>query len=307
MKNFRPDIPSVDGPEYESGAAFGPLCWNFDLDSIIMANHLCNQHGIDTISTGVSIAYAMYLAEKGVLTKEKAGLEIKWGDGDTVVKLVEMIINQEGIGELLSKGTREMAKALGREDDEAAQVKGLEFPMHDPRAFHGMAISYATGPRGACHLKGDYYSVDLAKMVPELNIITGDRLSPENNKAEMAAKYQSLKDLYDSLTLCKFSSISITLISQMLTAVTGWEYTPEDIMTTGDRSLNLKRLINMKRGMTPAEDKLPKICVEALTEGSTARVEPDMDRMLKEYYEYRKWDLETGMPDKEMLTELGLE
>ncbi len=306
VKDFRPDLPSVDGPEYETTGVFGPLCMNFDLESIIEANHLCNAAGLDTISTGVSIAYAMYLAEQGVLSKEKAGLDIKWGDGQAIVKLVEMIIKQEGVGKLISEGTLRMARQLGRDEGEAAQVKGLEVPMHDPRAFHGQALSYATGPRGACHLKGDYYSIDLGGFVEELEILPGNRMSSEG-KAEPVAKYQSVKDLYDSLPLCKFAALSLTQISQILTAITGWEYTPQDILTVGDRSINIKRAISSKLGLTRDDDKLPQICLEALTEGRTKGVVPDMDKLLKEYYAYRQWDWDTGKPKKEKLMELGLE
>ena len=306
VKNFRPDLESIDGPEYETVSAFGPLCMNHDLDSIIMANHLCNLHGLDTISAGVSIAYAMYLYEKGVLTKEKVGLELKWGDGQAMLKLLEMIINQDGIGELLSKGTLAMAREFGRDEGEAAQVKGLEVPMHDGRAFHGLAISYATGPRGACHLKGDYYSVELGGFVAELNILPGDRLDSAD-KAEPAAKYQSLKDLFDALTLCKFASLTVTQICQIITAITGWECSPEDLLAVGDRSINIKRAISNKLGLTRDGDRLPKICLEALSDGNVAGQTPDMDLMLKEYYDYRGWVWETGKPSEEKLIELGLD
>ncbi len=305
VKNFRKDLDRVDGPEYETVGAFGPLCMNFDLDSIVEANHLCNAHGLDTISAGVSIAYAMYLYEKGILTRDRAGMEIKWGNGNTVVRLVEMIVKQEGIGELLSRGTLEMAKELGRDPDEAAQVKGMEMPMHEGRAFHGMAVSYATGPRGACHLKGDYYNVDLGGTVPELNIFPGDRLASEG-KAEPAAKYQSLKDLYDALTLCKFAPLSVTQICQILSAITGWEMSPADLLSAGDRSVNLKRAISNKLGLTREEDRLPKVCMDTLKEGGSAGKAPDMDLLLKEYYNFRGWDWETGKPSKEKLIELGL-
>jgi len=307
VKEFSASLKSVDGPEYETAGAFGPLCMNFDFDSIIRANHLCNAHGIDTISAGVSIAYAMYLYELGAIRKNDAGMEIKWGDGEAVVRLVDMIINQEGIGKLLSKGTLKMARELGRDQGEAAQVKGLELPMHDPRAFHGMAISYATGPRGACHLKGDYFNVDLSKRVPEFGIKTKDRLSAENNKAVMAAKYQSLKDLYDSLLMCKFSPISVTLTAKILAAITGWGTEPEDILIAGDRSINLKRAINNRLGLTRKDDKLPAICARVIKEGGIAGSNPDMDRMLREYYAHRGWDWETGKPGREKLIELGLE
>lgn len=306
VKNFRPGIDSVDGPEYETTIALGPLCMNFDFDSIIEANYLCNAHGIDTISLGVSIAYAMYLYELGVLTKEEAGMEIKWGDGPTIVKLVEMSIRQEGIGKLISQGTKKMAEHFGRDPEEAAQVKGMEVAMHDPRAFSGMALSYATGPRGACHLKGDYYNIELGSFILEYNILPGDRFASEG-KAEMVAKYQNFKDLFDSLTLCKFAPYTPTLICQAINAITGWNYDPQELLTAGERSLTIKRVINNRRGLTRAEDKLPKICLQALEEGSSAGKSPDLALMLKEYYAYRNWDWETGKPKKEKLLALGME
>ena len=306
VKGFRKSIPEVDGPEYETAGAFGSLCMNFDLDSIIMANHLCNSQGIDTISAGVSIAYAMHLYEKGVLTEKKAGMPVKWGDGKAIVKLVEMIINRKGIGELLGKGTRAMAKELGADPEEAAQVKGLEIPMHDGRAFFGEAISYATGPRGACHQKGDYYSLDMGGMVMELNVIAGDRFMNEG-KGEMAAKFQGFKDLFDSLCMCKMSPISLTQITDALNAVTGWNYSPLDLYSCGERSLNIKRAINNRLGVTRKDDKLPRIAVAALKEGASAGKSPDMDMLLKDYYKFMKWDWNSGKPSREKLLELDMQ
>ncbi len=305
VKNFGPDL-DVDGPEYETAAAFGPLCLNTDLDSIVEANHLCNVHGIDTISAGVSIAYAFHLYEQGVLTKDNAGMELVWGDGRAIVKLVEMIVNQEGIGEILGRGTLAMARHFGRDEGEAAQVKGLEMPMHDGRAFQGLAISYATGPRGACHLKGDYYNVDLGNMVAEYNILPSERHSSDG-KAEFAARFQSLKDLFDALTLCKFAPLSPTTISEFLGAITGWDCDPQSLLAAGDRSLAIKRAISSKLGVTREHDRLPEICMRPLDEGTSADQVPDMDRMLREYYEYRCWDWETGRPTKAKLLELGLD
>ncbi len=304
VKNFETDL-DVDGPEYETAAAFGPLCLNTDLDSIIEANHLCNVHGIDTISAGVSIAYALYLYEQGVLTKGDVGMELHWGDSKAILKLVEMIVNREGIGEILSQGTLAMARHFGRDEGEAAQVKGLEMPMHDGRAFHGQALSYATGPRGACHLKGNYYDVDLGNLVAEYNILPSDRHSSDG-ESESAARYQSFRDMFDALTLCKFAPLTPTMISEMLGAITGWTCTPDSLLVAGDRSLNLKRAISSKLGLTREHDRLPEICMRPLDEGTSADLVPDMDKMLREYYAYRSWDWETGKPSKEKLLELGL-
>ena len=306
LKHVSKDLDEIDGPEYETAVAFGPLCMNYDLESIVMANHLCNAYGIDTISAGVSIAYAMHLFEQGILSEDRAGMKIEWGDGKAIVRLVEMIVNRQGIGELLGKGTRSIAEELGADPSEAAHVKGLEMPLHDARAFTGMAISYATGPRGACHLKGDYYNVDLGGGVPELGIVAGDRLQSEA-KAEMAARYQDFKDIFDSLLLCKFAPLTLTQIAEMLSNVTGWEYLPADLHTAAERSVNIKRAISNRLGITREDDRLPSINLVALKEGSTANKSPDMDLMLRDYYDYRKWDWDTGKPTREKLRELGLE
>jgi len=304
LKEFRPGL-DVDGPEYETAAVFGPLCLNTDKDAIVEANHLCNVHGIDTISAGVSIAYAFHLYEQGVLTREEAGLDLHWGDGQAVLKLVDLIIRRDGFGQLLSQGTLAMARAFGRDEGEAAQVKGLEIPMHDPRAFHGQAVSYATGPRGACHLKGDYYNIDLGNLVMEYMILPGERLSSEA-KGESAAKFQSLKDLFDALTLCKFAPLTPTNLSDIVAALTGWAFTPDDLLAAGDRSVNLKRAINVKRGLTRDLDRLPDICLQPLREGSASDIIPDMALLLQDYYAYRGWDPKTGRPTREKLNELGL-
>jgi aldehyde:ferredoxin oxidoreductase len=304
VRGFRKDIPEVDGPEYETAVVFGPLCMNYDWDSIIYANHLCNAHGIDTISVGVSIAYAMYLYEKGILSRDRAGMEIKWGDGQTIVKLVEMIINRKGIGELLGAGVKKMAEELGADPETAAHVKGLEIPMHDPRAYTGEAISYATGPVGAHHLKGDFYGAGAG--IPDLGIPPTDRFQSAG-VAEPAAKFQSYRDMFDSLLLCKFAPLPPSVIAEILSAITGWSFTPADLVTAGDRSINLKRAINNRLGVTPKDDKLPKINLQVVSEGGIAGKSPDMAVMLREFYDFRKWDRNTGKPTREKLLELGLD
>jgi aldehyde:ferredoxin oxidoreductase len=308
IKDFTDEIKQVDGPEYETVSAFGPLCMNFDIDSIVMANHLCNAHGMDTISAGVSIAFAMYLYEKGILTKEKAGMEICWGDAQTILTLLDMMIHQEGIGSLLSKGVKQMAAELDVDPEEAAHVKGLEFPMHDPRAYQGAALAYAVGPRGACHLKGAFYSLDAPgnEVGLELGITFSDKNDP-NQKGALTAKLLHFCELYNSFTLCQFSPLPASMIARALYDVTGKEIKTMDLLTFGERSLNLKRAINNILGVTRKDDKIPAIARKALNEGGTAGIEPDMDLMLKEFYTVSNWDWETGKPAREKLNELGLE
>ncbi len=307
IKDFSDEIKRVDGPEYETVAAFGPLCMNFDIDTVVRANHFCNTHGIDTMSAGVSIAFAMHLYEKGVLTKEKAGMEIKWGDSAVILKLLDMIIRQEGIGVVLSKGVKEMAAALGADPEEAAHVKGLEFPMHDSRAYQGAALAYAVGPRGACHLKGSFYNLDAPGNESGLEVgITFSNKNDPAQKGALTAKMLHFCELYNSFTLCQFSPMPAPMIARALAAITGASVSTMDLLTFGERSLNLKRAINNRLGVTRKDDKLPKIVRQALKEGSTAGIEPNMDLMLKEFYEVSNWDWETGKPAKEKLIELGL-
>jgi aldehyde:ferredoxin oxidoreductase len=280
---------------------------NFDIDSVVMANHLCNAYGMDTISVGVSIAFAMYLDAKGILTKQLAGMEIHWGDADTILKLIDMIVRQEGIGELLSMGVKGMAAELNVDPEEAAHVKGLEIPMHDPRAYQGSALTYAVGPRGACHLKGSFYNLDAPgnEVGLDLGITFTDKNDPLQ-KGALSAKILSFCELYNSFPLCQFSPIPASMIARILSDVTGYDFKPMDLLTFGERSLNLKRAINNLLGVTREDDRLPRIARQALKEGATAGLEPDMDLMLKEFYAVSEWDWETGKPRRGKLIELGL-
>ena len=308
IKDFSPEIKRIDGPEYETVAAFGPLCMNFDLDSIVRANHFCNCQGIDSMSAGVAIAFAMHLSEQGVLTRERAGMEIKWGDGAAILRLLEMIVSQEGIGAVLSRGVKEMATVFGADPEEAAQVKGLEFPMHDSRAYQGAALAYAVGPRGACHLKGSFYNLDAPgnESGLEVGITFSDKNDP-GQKGALTAKMLHFCELYNSFTLCQFSPMPASLIARGLAAVTGYPVMPMDLLAFGERSLNLKRAINNRLGVTRKNDRIPRIVRQALTEGATAGIEPDMEAMLQEFYAVSGWDWETGKPTQAKLAELGLD
>ncbi|MFP4226692.1 MAG: aldehyde ferredoxin oxidoreductase C-terminal domain-containing protein, partial [Desulfobacterales bacterium] len=307
IKDFSDDIKTVDGPEYETVAAFGPLCLNKDMDAVVRANHLCNRHGIDTISAGTSIAFAMHLYEKGMLSPESAGMEIPWGDGDVLLKLLQMIIDKEGIGRILSMGVKQMAEALGADPEEAAHVKGLEIPMHDPRAYQGAALCYAVGPRGACHLKGSFYSLDVPgnEIGLDLGITFTDKNDPAQ-KGAFSAKVLHFCEIYNNLTLCQFSPIPAPMIAQLLSDITGTEFSAMDLLVLGERSLNLKRVINNRFGVTRADDRIPAIAGKALSEGATAGIEPDMDLMLKDFYHVSNWDWDTGKPARQKLVELGL-
>lgn len=300
-------VDGVDGPEYETTAAFGPLNMNFDMESIIYANHLCNDYGLDTISAGVSIAFATKLYEDGKIGKEETDLDLKWGDQEAIIKVIEKIAKREGIGDNLAEGVRRVAEEFNVSQDQSPHVKGMEVPMHDPRAFTGQAVSYATSPRGACHLKGDYYQIDIGLSEPEAGVESGDRFESSKEKGAIAARWQNIRELHDSLLLCKFSPITSNKeISKILNAITDWNFDSEKMIETGERIFNLKRAINCELGISSQDDKLPDILTKPLPNGATADHSPDLDTLLTGYYNERGWNSKSGKPSKEKLEELGL-
>lgn len=296
----------VNGPEYESIVAFGLLLGNYDLESITIAHHVCNRLGIDTISAGVSIAFAMYLLDKGLVAKDQIGLDLRWGLSEQIKRLVQMIAGREGFGDLLAEGTSIMAERLGVEKELAANVKGLEVPMHDPRASFGQALSYATGSRGACHERGDLWFVDLGSLtIPELGIKAGNRYSAKERVNEVI-KLQNFRETSNALLLCCFAAIPITDVVSLLESATGWKYSIEDLDSAGERSFNIKRIISNRLGISRKDDRLPKMFTTPCTEGPAARKVLDLDDAITEYYRVRNWDLETGKPTQEVFEKLGI-
>lgn len=298
-------MEEVDGPEYETTAAFGPLCLNSDLDSIIRASHLCNSFGMDTISMGVVIAFSMYLFEKGTLKKEKVGFDLNWSDSDSIIKLIEMTAKREGLGDELAEGLKRFGESLGANRDEMAHVKGLEIPMHDPRAFFGCVVSYGTSSRGACHLRPTPAIVGLGVPYPEIGIGMIERNQNEGT-GNAYAILQNYEELFDSLLLCKYTYAMPFLVLNPLNAITGWNLDTEGMMEIGERNVNLKRVINCRLGITAKDDRLPRRVLDPLDEGSTRGYSPDQEKILREYYETKGWDPETGKPTQEKLEELGI-
>jgi len=297
----------IDGPEYETAIAFGSLILSDDLPAAAYASHLCNMYGLDTISTGATIAFAYYLYEQGILTAtQTGGLDLKWGQIEPALTLIEQIAQRQGLGDALAEGSQRFGRRVGAEDL-AVQVNGLEVPMHDPRAFVGMGLVYATSPRGACHNQGDMFLVDLGAPVPELDIQLGDRLESSADKALMTARTMDWRTLYNSLIMCVFCNPPVDTIRKLLNAATGWELSTHDLLPLGERATNLKRLLNGKLGLTSQNDHLPKLLLQPLpASGAETRV-PDMDVLLPAFYRIRGWDPQSGMPGLEKLQELGLQ
>jgi aldehyde:ferredoxin oxidoreductase len=291
------NLAKVDGPEYETVGAFGSLPMVDDLQAVIYANHLCNQYGMDTISLGSTLALACELFERGILTAaDTGGLEIRYGDAPTHLKLVEMTALRLGFGDLLAEGSAALAEHFGV-PELAVTVNRLEVPLHDPRAFHGMAVTYALSPRGACHMQGDMYGVDTGQgYALELGIEPGERFDNSVEKGRVSARNQAWRSLYNALILCQFHNPGVDLMLTALNTITGWGWSSADLMEAGKRSLDLKRKINMQRGLTIANDRLPDLLLKPLTNGGTEGHVPDMQTLLAGAYDELGWDPISGAP-----------
>ncbi len=300
-------LEKVDGPEYETLCALGPLAMVDDLEAVIYAGHLCNLHGLDTISTGCTIALACEMFERGILSQaDTGGLEIRYGDIRTTHRLIEMIARREGFGDILAKGSAALAEQFGV-PHLAVTVNRLEVPMHDPRAFVGMAMTYALSPRGACHMEGDMYGVDIGQGPPvELGVEPGARLESSVEKGHIAARHQAWRNLYNALILCQFQNPGVDLVLEAVNSAAGWDLEAKDLMMLGKRIVTLKRMLNLRRGLTRTDDRLPALLLKPLKGGGTEGTVPDVDTLLSGAYAEYGWDLETGIPRRGTLEELGL-
>ena len=300
------------GPEYETVAVFGALLLINDLAAICMANELCNRYGIDTLSTGGVIAFAFEAYERGFLsTDQTGGIKLEWGNPDLMLQLIHWIAEREGIGALLAEGVKIASEKLDPKCKEfAMHVKGLEPSMHDPRAHNGLAVLYAVSNVGATHNQGMTHNFEKVLTCPEMGLITPpDRFAVEG-KGIVAAKTEDFMSLCDSLKICKFvlfGGVSLTDLCQWLNMVTGWDISLEELIKTGERITNLKRLHNIRFGLKREDDGLPRrLTAKRRGTGGSADNLPDINTMLKEYYEYRGWS-DSGLPLPEKIKELNLE
>ena len=300
----------IGGPEYETLAMLGSNCLVDDLSAIARANELCNRYGLDTISTGAVIAFAMEAYERGLVTKKDTdGLELVWGSSDAVIQLICQIAERRGLGNILADGVLQAAKSLSGEAQEfAIHVKGLEVPAHDPRAQMGLALEYATANRGACHLQAFSFPFEDGDTMPDLGYPESlDRFATEG-KAELVAKMQNFMSLLDSLKSCKFTmfcGFGPKRQLECLRYITGWDMDLPEFLKTGERIFNLKRAYNVRCGISRKDDVLPPRILTHRRGGGTEEL-PFLNEMLNRYYEYRGWD-EFGRPRKEKLRELDLE
>ncbi|MGD2206018.1 MAG: aldehyde ferredoxin oxidoreductase family protein [Anaerolineae bacterium] len=299
-----------EGPEYETLAGFGAMLLIDDLAAVSRANDLCNRLGLDTISTSGTVAFAFEAFEKGLIAAdETGGVPLAWGEPEGMLKLVELIAERQGAGRYLADGVRAAAAHLGGDAEAfAIHVKGLEVAYHDPRAFLSMAVNYATANRGACHLEGltywTMYGVDASSWLEE----PYERFDNEG-AGRQAASFQDYLSLYNPLGLCKFIGkigLAPETLARLVNAATGWDLGGEEMMQTGERVFNLKRLVNNRLGITKADDTLPeRLRTQPRPSGQAEGQLPDLDLMLEEYYRARGW-LSDGRPSPQRLETLGL-
>ncbi len=302
-----------EGPEYETIGTLGGECMVDDLAAISKANELCNRYGLDTISTGSIIAFAMEAYEKGILTrKDTDGVDLVWGNGEALVEMVHKMGKGEGIGKLMGEGVKRMAEALGKNAVEfAIHVKGLEPSAHDPRRFFSQALSYGTAARGACHNASWSHPYELSLSMPEIGIPEPQDSYQVEGKAEFTAKLQDLMSMMDTLIMCRFTqvgkAVNVTNMVNWLNVITGWDLDIPEFMKIGERVFNLKRIYNSRLGISRKDDFLPPrfMTLKRTGEGLANQL-PPMGRLLSDYYDYRGWT-EDGIPSQGKLEERGLD
>jgi aldehyde:ferredoxin oxidoreductase len=306
--------PAYGAPEYETLAALGSNCGIENLESIIKANELCNRHGIDTISTGVSISFAMECYEKGILTSlDTDGLELNFGNYPAMLELVERIALREGLGNLLADGTRRAADKIGKGSSKfAMHVKGIEIPMHEPRYKQGMGLLYSVNAAGPDHnssmhdnlfsrYAADWESVDFADELPPTE------LSPR--KARMLYHVATWRQMGNYLGVCNHVPWSNRQLTDAMEYITGWPMSYWKLMKGVERGITLTRIFNIREGLTQEDDVLPDRFASALTEGPLKGIVVDPKRLAnaqKVYYQMLGWD-ESGRPTEGRMVELGIE
>ncbi len=298
------------GPEYESGASLGAMCLVDDLEAVCKANELCNRYGMDTISAGSAVSFAMEAFAKGLVTEEDIGYALPWGSASGLLQMLQDIAEGKGFGELLSRGVRHAAEQLGGLALEySMHVKGLEVPMHDPRAYASLGIAYATSNRGACHLQGFTHVFERNVAMPEIGVEEPLERFQAEGKGKMTALAQDMMACMDSLKVCKFAlfgGVTLTVLADWYSWVTGNEVDAQGLLQIGERLFNLKRMINVRRGFSRKDDVVPdRILRLRRKSGGAADYLPPFDRMLADYYEHRGWS-EEGLPLQETLERLDL-
>lgn len=309
--------PAYGGPEYETIAAFGPNLGVADLTVICKAHELCNAYGMDTISAGATIAFAMECFEHGLLTpSDTDGLDLRFGRVDVILPALEKIARREGLGNLLAEGVKRASERIGRGAEEfALHVKGQEIPMHEPRLKQGLGLGYAISPTGAehqCNIHDTLFEKETAAMcqaraVGILDPLPASDLSPAKVRL-LTYMTNSGPGLNNCLVMCDFLPYSLTQKAEMVRAVTGWNVTDWELVKVGERAASMARVFNVREGLTHKDDVLPKRFFRPPRRGPLARTAIDpqaFEEAKREYYRMMGWTTD-GVPTRAKLHELGL-
>ena len=304
--------PKFGGPEYETIGAMGSMCGIGDLEVISKAHELCNDLGLDTISAGVTIAFAMECYERGIINDEiTEGIELKFGNSQALLKLIEDIAYVRGFGSILSKGTRRVAKIFGEGSEEfAMHVKGQELPMHEPRGKVGVGLGYSLSPTGCDHMQAahDTKIKEEGPVLDQMKILGWDKpLDPVEYGRDKAVFYAQAEKWWSFLNMagvCDFipaprGSMPIDRLMGILNAATGWDFTVEEALEAGALGIKMARRINYIHGVDESHEDLPERLYQPLENGILKGKAMDKDKfmdMKKEYYKYMGFD-ETGRPD----------
>jgi aldehyde:ferredoxin oxidoreductase len=325
-RDVKVDVPfNVDpiygGPEYETIAALGSLCCIADLKAIALANQLCGAYTLDTISTGMTIAFAMECFEKGIITtKDTGGIKLQFGNAESMLQMVELIGKREGFGNLLAEGVKVAAERIGKDATKyAMHVKGLPVPMHDPRGKVGVALQYALSPTGADHCEAPHDRVfesetGLNPLMPLGIIEPVSSFDLGSRKVRIFVYLQQLFNMYNSIGICNFTvhpmgPMSLNYLVNYANAVTGWNTSLWELMKVGERHTNMARIFNLREGLTSKDDSLPNRFFQPLEGGPLEgkKIDPqELQLALKTYYEMMGWN-EAGIPLRGKLEELSLE
>jgi aldehyde:ferredoxin oxidoreductase len=297
----------TEGPDYETMYALGANCGIHEPEVIIAGDQLCDDYGMDTISCGVAVGFAMECFERELITREDTGgLDLRFGNGDALLEMIHLIARKEGIGEILAEGVRRASERIPGSKDFAMHVKGLELPGYDPRGMKGQGLTYALSDRGGCHVRSNTLRTELLG-IPE----PVDRFSYQN-KARMVREMQLNFVICDSMIACLFGTLAIPPqdYAEAVRAATGLDLSPADLRTIAERAWTLTRLFNAREGFGRKDDTLPeRLFTESSTSGpSKGQVveRESFERMLDEYYDIVGWDRQTGIPTPEKLKDLGL-
>jgi len=303
----------VHKPEHETCAAFGIMCLNDNLESIVKANDICNQYGLDTISTGATIAFAIECYENGLITKKDTdGIELTWGNHRAIVAMTDKLAKREGFGDVLADGVKVAAEKIGKGADKyAIHAHGQELPMHDPSFGPSFGCSYQSAPTPGRHTQVGLSMSEEDAVQPGLEVSHLDKYT-YTGKGQIEAMLRNNNQLLNASCMCLFGGglfLPLGNVPAFLRAVTGWELTPEELTATAERILAIRQAFTLREGLTPKDFKMRghPIGDPPDKEGPLANITVDIDTLCAEYYKAMDWDAETGKPSKKKLLELGLD